>query len=411
MPKPALLLLPLLLLASCAAAAPDPAPLERGGVSLVEAGRHTEAESLLQAALASTERRLGSGHRDVAVALGNLARLYEAEGRHAEATPLLRRAVAIREAGFGPDHPELAESLAELARSYADQGRYGEAVEAIRRAAKVRRVSVVTEGALRAGGTGAAAPPLGRDAVSARYVSVGWRLAEREPGRRSAMLDETFRAGQQVQARDVAAAVARVAARTAAGGDAALAPLVRDWLALVERRRGLDRALVEAAGRETPARIWERRLGERLQTLASLRRELAGTIAHLNALNARLAKSFPEYRELTSPVPAGVAEVQGLLAPDEALLAYAVLETGEGGAEEVFLWVVRVDRAEMYRLDLAPGELADGVRVLRDQLDPGRWAGDCASQVRRGPGPQAPREAAAGRCDPARGRPAPARRP
>ncbi len=41
-----------------------------------------------------------------------------------------------------------------------------------------------------------------------------------------------------------------------------------------------------------------------------------------------------------------------------------------------YLWLVRRDRAEMYRLDLAPDELAGVIRRLRAQLDPNRWPGD-----------------------------------
>ena len=317
------------------------------------------------ATLARTERELGPAHPGVARALDRLADAYEAEGRRDQAEPLRRRALAIREAAYGPNHPEVATSLAPLARSYAAQGRLEEAMDTIRRAAAVRRIRVVTEAGLGIGGA-AEGGARQRDAAPAGQVAIGWRLLERTtgPSSRARLLDETFRAAQLLHDNDVGAAVARVAARIAVGEDA-LAGVVRRWLTLIERRHDLDRALVEAADRPPAERS---RFAE-----ARLRRSLEDTIARLGDLNRRIGFRFPEYKELTHPVPAGVEEVQALLAPDEALLAYAVL--GEGDGEEAFLWLLRRDRAEMARLDLAPGELEAAVRELRGQLDPGRWTG------------------------------------
>jgi CHAT domain-containing protein len=210
-------------------------------------------------------------------------------------------------------------------------------------------------------------PPAVPDLVSARQVAIGWRFAEQRPRQRAAMLDETFQAGQRSQANDVAAAVARVAARLAIG-EGELAGLVRDWLALVERRDELDREVVEAASRPDQ----ERSLSAEMR----LRAEADEVAEKIVGLNGRFASSFPSYRELANPQPAGVEEVQQLLAADEALLAYAVVRPeAVWGEEQVFLWALRRDHAEMARLDLAPGELERSVRELRLQLDPGRWTG------------------------------------
>ncbi|HET6520368.1 MAG TPA: CHAT domain-containing tetratricopeptide repeat protein [Geminicoccaceae bacterium] len=335
------------------------------------AALHDEAASLLEDALRRAERLYGNDHPKVAPVLGGLARAYEAQGRHAEAEPLLRRAAAIRRAAYGPDHPDVAASLADLAWFYAGRGRLDEAIAAIREAAEVRRVRVLTERYLTPGGA-ADIPPPQPNVVSSRYVSIGWRLAQEEPGLRDRLLDETFRAGQLIQASDVAAAVARVAARIAIGEDE-LARLVRVWLDLVERRRGLDRALVRAASRPQT----ERDGAVAFLAEGRLRRELAATAARLNAVNDETARRFPSYKEMTGPEPASVEEIQSLLAPDEALLAYAVADPDPelAGDEELFLWAIRRDRAEMARIDLTPDELERAVRRLRAQLDPVQWIG------------------------------------
>ena len=53
----------------------------------------------------------GPEHPDVAANLNNLAILCHAQGRYTEAEPLLQRALAIREGALGSSHPELATSL------------------------------------------------------------------------------------------------------------------------------------------------------------------------------------------------------------------------------------------------------------------------------------------------------------
>jgi tetratricopeptide (TPR) repeat protein len=78
---------------------------------LVERGRYSDAESLLQRSLAIRERALGSEHLDVAISVNNLAGFYEITGQYLKAEPLYKRAVLIRENVLGPDHPDLANSL------------------------------------------------------------------------------------------------------------------------------------------------------------------------------------------------------------------------------------------------------------------------------------------------------------
>ena len=126
-------------------------------------GRYAEAEPLYQRALAIREKALGPDHPDVAtvaqqpgrcctgpraatprpsrstsapspsarrrsapttptsaLALNNLAALYQAQGRYAEAEPLYQRALAIREKALGPDHPDVATVAQQPGRAVPD---------------------------------------------------------------------------------------------------------------------------------------------------------------------------------------------------------------------------------------------------------------------------------------------------
>jgi CHAT domain-containing protein/tetratricopeptide (TPR) repeat protein len=330
--------------------------LNLGDLAL-ERGDLAEAQASYERGLAIAKRAPSPEPLQIASALAGLGYLHNAAGRHAEARPLLLRSLAIREGALGPDHPALAWHHAELAVLHEREGRFGEAFGAIRRAFDIRTSRAARQARSRGPGPWVDEP--GRRHTFRTLVRLGWRWAESEPAQRPRLVDETFRAGQLALATDVEATVSRVAARFAAGDDA-LARLVRERERLAEEWRRLDSAALWLASRQPgdvdPAAIAGR-----------LRGDLADLGKRLDAADEELGRRFPAYRELTSPEPAGVEEIQGLLAADEALLAYAAL----GG--DVFLWALRRDRAAMFRLDLAPGELEHTVRELRDRVDPGRW--------------------------------------
>jgi tetratricopeptide (TPR) repeat protein len=73
-----------------------------------------EAQKLEQAAKA----RFGANHVNYAVALNNLAIVYEAQGKYGEAEGLHKRALAIREQALGTSHPNVAQTLNNLAIVY-----------------------------------------------------------------------------------------------------------------------------------------------------------------------------------------------------------------------------------------------------------------------------------------------------
>jgi tetratricopeptide (TPR) repeat protein len=101
--------------------------LNQVGYYLCERARFSDAEPLLQRALAIYGKALGPDHPDVAASLNNLALLYFKRGGYAQAEPLFQRALAIREKALGPDHPDVAKGLNNLAALYVDQGRYSQA--------------------------------------------------------------------------------------------------------------------------------------------------------------------------------------------------------------------------------------------------------------------------------------------
>jgi tetratricopeptide (TPR) repeat protein len=307
-------------------------------------GRYAEAEPLYKRSLAIRENGYGPDHQDVALILKSLAGLYHHQGRYTDAEPLYKRSLAIREKAQ-PDHPDLAHSLNNLAALYDSEGRYAEALNLSRRAVAIlgKRLDERND---RSGGDAA------RRGQRRYFVeNVSLLASAREPGGAA----ESFRIGQFAATSSAAQAVAGMAARFAAGSDA-IATVVRERQDLVQRWQSLDAAVVKPASKPPEHRD--------LADEAELRRQLAAATADLDALDALIARDFPQYAELSNPKPLELSDAQSLLAPEEAMLVYLA------GDRKTWLWALRRDRAEFYELDIGRKVLLTEVTALRTRLDP-----------------------------------------
>jgi CHAT domain-containing protein len=319
-------------------------------------GRVAEAEAASRESLAIRERRLGPESDRVAGALNTLGRIVLQQGRAADAEPLLRRAVAIHERSNGPDAPIVGWDLHSLALALEAQDRLPEAVELVRRAA-----SIMARRGTRGGDD--SEPDSDGDQTAERrsfrtvfvdHVAMLARAAELPGADRSALTAEAFMSAQLAQAGGTAAALARMADRFAASDDA-LGRLLRQRGDLAERLTALDRALIATlAGTTSDDAADATRL--RGQTVEA-RRAIA-------ALDQQIGRDFPSYQRLIAGDGVPLAEVQRLLAPDEALLSYLV------GGNRTHIFVIRRDRAALVRSDSGGPVLAREVRALRQSLDP-----------------------------------------
>src|SRR5262249_47266327 len=82
---------------------------------------------LYERALKIYERTRGPDHRNVAIVLTNLSRVYRHTGDVAGARRMLERSLAIEERALGPEHPEAAWTLTSLAYLSLDKGDAGTA--------------------------------------------------------------------------------------------------------------------------------------------------------------------------------------------------------------------------------------------------------------------------------------------
>jgi hypothetical protein len=79
---------------------------------------------------------------------------------------------------------------------------------------------------------------------------------------------------------------------------------------------------------------------------AAMRREKNGLDERIEKIDARLASAFPQFAEISSPKPVALAQVQALLAEDEALLTYLIWDRSS------FVFAVRPDLALVKEIEL-----------------------------------------------------------
>lgn len=108
--------------------------LNHAGWYLRERALYTQAEPLLEQALALREAVSGPEHPDTATTLHLLGFLHHLQGRYGEVEDLCYRALAIQETVLGPEHPALAATLFDLGRFYVSHAHYARAEPLFQRA-------------------------------------------------------------------------------------------------------------------------------------------------------------------------------------------------------------------------------------------------------------------------------------
>ncbi len=326
-------------------------------LTLQRAKKLTEAERTMQQALAASEQALGADHPEVGIVLNNYGILLIELGNPAGAEALYRRAVSIAENTLGSGHPQVALPLNNLAWLKAKQGDWKNALVFIRRATEIRAASANRM----AGGSVESQRRL------QRYAATNFRghvlMAYRAGSTDAALRDEAFIVAQQLPDSQASLALSQASARFASG-QGPLAALIRRQQDLTGEREAVDRRLIAALSKS-----------DRTASDAA-RDDEARLDAQLASIAAKLSADFPEYSGLISPKPLSIAQVQALLADQEALVLY--VDSPEYGEpyhipETAFIWVITRREARWIELPFGPVALKERVEKLRCGLDSSNW--------------------------------------
>jgi CHAT domain-containing protein/tetratricopeptide (TPR) repeat protein len=331
---------------------------------LFQQRRFEEALPLARRSLAIREKALGPSHPLVAESLNTLGVLLDSLTRHDEAGLLLRRALAIREAALGANHPDLAVSLNNLAQYHQDLRQWKDAYAISKRSYAIwlaRRSAM-------SGAADEGRPIEIRSSAINPYLGIAiaaYHMAEGAPTEVAlALRAEAFEAAQWTGSASASAAIARMAARAAAGGGR-LGEVVRERQDLVDQAAAIDRTLIAYMSQPDQQRA--------PTAHETLRRQADDVARRLKEADANLAARFPEYAALVNAGPVPMRDAAGLLRFDEALLLLVP------SRHDVYLWAVTRETSRWVKVPLGREALQEHVAALRCGLDHvGAWNGDGA---------------------------------
>jgi CHAT domain-containing protein/tetratricopeptide (TPR) repeat protein len=352
--------------------ADDLAALREQVRQLHSQGKYSEAVPLAERYVALARRKHGENHAEYATAISWLGFVYKAQGRYPEAEPLMKRALAIDEKALGPDHPDVGIDLNNLAGLYFVQRDWVRAAEYWRRSTGVI-ISRAQRGTHDVGQALTGKRKSEAEQLSWQFwglVKVVYRLASQGRSADASLAQEMFQTAQWASASEAAASLAQMAAR-GAKGDPKLAGIVRERQDLVAEWQKRDGARSAAVAQAPNKR-------DHAAEAANTNR-LAEIDTRIAAIDARLKAEFPEYASLARVEPLSVADVQGQLRPDEALVLFLDTPEASPTPEETFVWIVTKTDVRWVKSDLGTPSLQRDVAALRCGLDAALWDDESAT--------------------------------
>lgn len=323
--------------------------------------RYNDAEKFYRISMDSWGRLRPKDSPEVLLATNNLGVYYRDRGRYDQAQPLLDYVFDTRLGRLGQDNPDVALSANNLGWLHAGKQEWAYA-------AQLFTASMGTYTELRRRQAAAALAGKGTTGVSLHELSrpvsglvgAAYRFAVDAPAdKQAAVRDTAFMAAQWLSQGEAATALARTSARFSAGSGQ-LASLVREQQDLASEWGKLDGA-VTAALADPKAR-------NSVQMKAA-RDRLAAIDTRLGEIAGQIAGRFPDYATLADPQPVDLVDIQKVLQPDEALIAYAFFPESTLGKS--WIWVVTKNDAIWAALQIAPEDIAFTVAKLRCGLDYG----------------------------------------
>jgi CHAT domain-containing protein len=320
---------------------------------------YAEAEGWYRKALATygpTPSLSDDGYVNV---MGGLASVLVDRGRAAEAIPYREAVLNAEIALYGAVHHDVMVSQHQLAKALlALPSKTSEGFAMARTAVDTLRL--VNERSVDA--TGRVAQH-NHDGHYVTLIEAAWVLGNAQPDRRREAGDAAFMAAQDISTTASSTAMTRAAARASAGSPELVAQLAA--LQAAQTQLINDNSALQAALNEGDA-----------AKAKSLAIQVRDRQANIVRLEAQVDQKFPQFRALTSPKPLSIAEVQTILAPDEAVLMMVPV-----GEDFYSFGISKADFA-MNRVDGASARAQFRLGIIRCNVDPATCnRGDAVSLV------------------------------
>ena len=311
-------------------------------------GLYDKAAKYYLSALEINIKKLGQRNAKVAATMSNIGVVLN-KARQPMAEKFFVEAVAVWREIYGDSHPALAVDLRSLAILYAEQGKYEKGLEYAREATQIyqRRAAYAAE----ALSTGGDSERVSQRNAYAIHVYLLYKHIQEKPAQKDKLLNEAFEISQLASGLGAAEAVSQMAVRFAAN-DNKLAEVVRIKQDKIRQWQTLDANLIEAASKASK------------QSIARIQKKITQLEADLDEINQELHQRYPKYEALVSPKPVSLSSVQSVLGNDEAMINYFL------GPNDGFVWVIRKNNSDFFRVDTTFTEVATLVKAIRFKVDP-----------------------------------------
>jgi CHAT domain-containing protein len=333
--------------------------LQNLGLSALMRDRHEEARQFIDRAIAISTKLFGPGHTVTGAMLQAQAmQLYQLD-KTDEAEWLFKQALLISEkkGGLGAD---LADNYVGLGLIEFKRKNWRKAYDLL---SKSSGIALALE-KLDAGGDATAAirrrVASNADTLLLNAVAA-YRTAEQEADQANALRDAAFQMAQRAGRSLAASALAQMAARASAG-EGELGKRVREKQDLANEWVSLDKRLEQTLTKPLTERDGA--------TEQALRQRMKDITARLDAIDALLAKDFPDFLKVSDPEPLSIGEVQRLLRPREVMIFIAPRPN------QSVVWAISANAAEWGLIPLGETEFAQEVAALRCGLDETAWEGN-----------------------------------
>ena len=284
--------------------------LQSLGLANLFRARHAEGRSYIDRAIAISTQRFGPDHTITSAMLMTLALQLDDQNQLEEAERLYKQALPLNEK-HGRLRAELADNYVGLGLVEFKRKNWPEAYKLLRQASTI---SIEIEQVAMVGRTSTANRVAPRADIFLLHAVAAYRTAEMRIGDVPALTDDAFQMAQRAERSQVAVALAQMAARVSAG-TGPLGKVVRDRQDLAIEWQRLDKLLETAL--TTPQA--QRSAADEQRG----RRRMAEISAHIQAIDAQVARDFPDFAKLSDPAPLSISDVQHLLAPNEVMIVIA----------------------------------------------------------------------------------------
>jgi CHAT domain-containing protein/tetratricopeptide (TPR) repeat protein len=322
------------------------------GMINFELGDYRKAESWHRQALDIFARVYGKQNRHYAGSLRAIGSVVHKLGDNAQALALLDEALRIDLEVLPPDHPDLVSILVDKGDVHIAVGEFQAAYDDFKQAAEIiiRRQD---DAQMR----------LFRQRALQGLIRTSDKL-EDTGGDRQHFLTTAFSAAQRLGNSNTSSALAQMSVRFAGGNDA-LAQVVRDQQDLTQQLASIEAKLTNALG------VYADKRDEKL--IDYLRGHRSQLSEELAKLNDEVQAKFPAYAELSRPQPMSVADLQAQLRQDELFIQYVITEEGS------YVWIVGRGVASWRRLAISEAEIREHVTALRCGLEDGGWSSEAGT--------------------------------